>query len=561
MLYVNTIFPHDAEKANKGRIMKARSCILAILVLTGTHISGNASRVTQHDPYPLYTAMYPYNFLSLNERRTEKGMDSIFDSEHFRWSVSALYSNADFSTTFFKEKNQPLFNLTGAWNVVGVFYNQSPVQPTSGTGPLELTPFQAFLAQKLDISTDLNTDEAKAFRHVIDPANVDSKQQFGFMDVPGEYRKYGLRTQIEALFFWGFGMRASTGVSDIRSTPCIAHKLPDPFKDTTESTELRRDERCDPLALSCEATGRECTVFDEDAGENRSARLESFTEPQKKLVLNKIIDQFDTLAKELGYDPSAYNETDIEDIDFQLYWRRPILINESRPQWPDMFVTPFLIGHATVPLADRVDPTKLFALAHGNNDFAAYGLSGGFSLDFVDMVQIAFDAGMTRFDEEHRTNIPVPTSPLQQGILPRTANANIKPGTNWSFGASLYAYYMYERLSFGIEYRLVHHTEDEVTFTSVNKLSDEQLKLANESDDATLVDKNGDRTTQDTFTLDDIAKTAFIERSKWESHYLQSSLTYEISPNISLGFLWQAPVHRRNAFKQTSLLWTIASTF
>jgi len=553
--------------------MKARNFILSLALLTTGSIWTRPSRVTQNDPYPLFTSVYPYNYLSTNERRQAKGMDTIYANETFRFSLSALRSTAHSSTDTFKQNNQPLFNIPGPWNIIGLFYNQSPVetQPPGTAGPLQLTPLQAYLAQVLNINTNTNTGntaEAQAFQKVIDPVYQDSKQEFGYMDMPGEYRKHGIRAELDVLLGCGFGFRASTGVSDINVIPCVAGACENTFESNSDQTlstacGATNETKCDPLRRTCEADGRTCTVNTAESntcGNNQSCIFESFTRAEKDLVLNKMIDRFDVLARALGYDPTNYNETDIEDIDVQLYWRHPVHVNEDRASWPYFIVTPFFVGHVTIAIADKVSPTELFAVPHGNNGYTAYGLSSGFSLDFVDMVQIAFDAGMTRFEEDNRACVPVPTSNLQQGILPRFADACIKPGTNWTFGAALYGYYIFDRLSFHIEYRIVSHTEDEVTFTHVRKLTDQQLQMASNSGAVTM--PSGDTTfTQDQFTLSDIDKKTFIENRKWESHVVNSGLNYDISPNVSLGFLWQAPATRRNAFKQTSLLWTIAVTF
>ena len=43
-------------------------------------------------------------------------------------------------------------------------------------------------------------------------------------------------------------------------------------------------------------------------------------------------------------------------------------------------------------------------------------------------------------------------------------------------------------------------------------------------------------------------------RSRWSNHVVNVGLTYDISPNIALGFLWQAPVAQHNSYRQTTLM-------
>jgi len=550
----------------KGITMSVRTSLFLAILLAATTAWGESSNVTQSDPFRLHTTAYPYNFHSTDERRIAKDMRPLHkNGEWLSYSITAVRSTADFSTDAFQQKHRPLFNLPGPWHFNGLFYQHTPVFQGGANNNINITPFQAFLADELNIDLR-DPDTRQAFAEVIDPMNADTRREFGYVDVPGEYRKHGIRFELDAHISCDFGLRVRSGVSDIRSTPCIESVVPNPANPNEQSTAaiLRGERRCDLFRRSCQGTGLTCPT-----SRNQDVRIDDFTGPQKQVVLNKFIKQFDTLASLLGYDPTAYNETDVEDLEFQLYWRHPFHINEERARWPYFIITPFLLTHVTAPVSEEISPTELFAIPNGNNGFGAYGFSGGFSIDFIDMVQIAFDASMTQFSKENRSNFPVLTTPLQQGILPRTADVTIEPGTNWSFGAALYAYYIFDYLSFHIEYRIVSHTEDDIEINRINTLSQSRIEqakeIANNLGTVQLVDSTGEpfgnREITDMVNFEDIDKHTLIERSKWESHVVNIGLHYDISPHISLGFLWQAPATQRNAFKQTSLLWSIVVTF
>jgi hypothetical protein len=197
-------------------------------------------------------------------------------------------------------------------------------------------------------------------------------------------------------------------------------------------------------------------------------------------------------------------------------------------------------------MAEQRKFKELFSLPTGNNDHWAGGLLAGFSIDYADTVQIAFEAGFTKFSEETYYNFPVPTHQFQQGIFPRKANINVEPGTNWTFGASIHAYHFLDRLSTYIEFRMVQHTEDCIKLVqpvAVPTISTSPIT----SDDVPC---------RDVIRIDEL-----IERSKWESHFVNAALNYDISENLALGFLWQAPVKQRNAYKSTTIMGSLIVTY
>jgi hypothetical protein len=51
-----------------------------------------------------------------------------------------------------------------------------------------------------------------------------------------------------------------------------------------------------------------------------------------------------------------------------------------------------------------------------------------------------------------------------------------------------------------------------------------------------------------------------VEMSKWQSHVINVGFTYDISPNVALGFLWQAPVYQKSAYRATTLMGSVIVT-
>jgi len=74
--------------------MNIRIWLIAAICISSAILS-DASHLTQHNSYPRYTSMYPYNYLSTNERRKAKDLDPIFDNEAIRFSFSVFRASAD----------------------------------------------------------------------------------------------------------------------------------------------------------------------------------------------------------------------------------------------------------------------------------------------------------------------------------------------------------------------------------------------------------------------------------------------------------------------------------
>ena len=126
----------------------------------------------------------------------------------------------------------------------------------------------------------------------------------------------------------------------------------------------------------------------------------------------------------------------------------------------------------------------------------------------------------------------MPTNQFQAGIFATQATLDIQPGINWYFGATLSAYHFLDRLSFYVQYLIVTHDKDcfKVRSTSAPTVAD------------VLVGK-------------------MREESDWQVQLANVALNYDISPNIALGFLWQAPIKQRNAYRSTTIMGSIVINY
>ena len=107
-------------------------------------------------------------------------------------------------------------------------------------------------------------------------------------------------------------------------------------------------------------------------------------------------------------------------------------------------------------------------------------------------------------------------------------DVNIKPGFNWHFGLKMAAYHFYDRLSFYFQYLYIHHEEDEITLCKPDPA---------------------------------FVPEVLENKSCWKSQMINVGFAYDISPNITFGFLWQTPTVQRNAYRPTTLMITFNAEF
>jgi hypothetical protein len=192
---------------------------------------------------------------------------------------------------------------------------------------------------------------------------------------------------------------------------------------------------------------------------------------------------------------------------------------------------PYISADLNIPTGKKVCASHLYALPTGNNGHTGVGMTGGFTIDFVDTIEIGFEGQFTKWAARNESNFPVPTNTLQSTIFPRLATVKVSPGTNWNFSFTLNAYHFLDRLSLFVEYMLTSHGED--CFKVL------QCDAAPGT----------------------IRLQKLVTDSKWEAQVCNVGANYDISPNFALGFFWQAPVARRNAYRSTTLMTSLVLTY
>lgn len=527
--------------------------VSSLLLLSMPMLLRAENRYTSNDPYPVYTAANPLGMWTF-WRDCEPESNARLSISVFRQRADAANggpcsANIGFNcsdTTVFPAactnccqvcpREVPLGDIHGRWNMIALLYAEA-----NGN-----TVVQKNLIEGLgldDPTTTGVTDQAaiaECLNKIKTPSLSDPKQEFGFFSVPIEYRKYGVRLQAEIDLWCGFGIRLQTGVVTIQQRACFIDKTCG--AQGTDCQVKRSNETPGSCPVSCQCT---CCVINE------------FTCNCKKVVINGIMDQLEVVVRAetqqvpptddfneiqmLDLNIDDFCKTDIEDVVLSLYWTHCFDINQNsdNPCWPEFTIAPYMIGEVGAPASDRQNPKKLFSLPFGTNKHWSFGFTGGFTINFIETIELGFEAGFTRFNHETYFAQPVPTHELQQGIFPRKADLCIRPGTVWSFGATLGAYHFLSCLSTYIQFRLLHKCEDHICVLNTIKWT-----------------KLFDSTT-DNFPITNVKVDKMERESAWTSSFVDVHFDYDVSDNIALGFLWQAPVSQTFAYRPTTVMGSI----
>lgn len=245
-------------------------------------------------------------------------------------------------------------------------------------------------------------------------------------------------------------------------------------------------------------------------------------------VNNVLMNNLQNIANDLELNLCNFHKSAVEDIRFNLFWRHAFEINKDEKGWPQFLFIPFLSFGASIAAGKEMDPCDAFDLPFGNNGHNSIGFQAGINLDFTKTIEIGAEIGVTHFFENQFNNFPVPTSKLQSGIFPFKTSVDIDPGHNWHFGMKLNAHHFLDKLSFYFQWVILEHKNDKICLQSA----------------------------------DCAFKPEVLEcRSNWKAQVVNTALNYDISPNISLGFLWQAPVSQRNVFRSTTAMFGLNVTF
>ncbi|KIX85575.1 hypothetical protein J120_01260 [candidate division TM6 bacterium JCVI TM6SC1] len=500
--------------------------ICTTAAMCSSMVYANLSSLTKNDPYPLYTALDPHEFLYQRTKERMKGFGlEICTPERVSISFSAFGQNADRGRDCCNNEVE-LGDINGRWNMVGLLYGPAPAGQTFA--PTLVRAFNV-LFPGLTLGT-LN-----------DPQYIDPKQRAGFFSIPLKYSKRGLRWDFNAMLFWDIGFNFQGGIADIcqkACNHCLNYIRPCPV-DALNNTLCNTAPNVCPRFFNLTCSGTSNGDTNPDCG----FYFPSLVTPTFNLrnVNDTLMDEVNRITQEIGIDTDDFHKISIEDLRFNIFWRHGWLVNSTRVErnWAEFIAIPFLIVGGSAPTGKIKTPNQPFALPFGNNGHASFGATGGIDFDFVETIEFGGEIGFTKFFARDFCNYPVPTSQYQSGIYPFKTDVRIQPGTNWHFGAKMHAYRFLDRLTAWVQYILLHHEKDCISVKSSNGCT-----------------SCGPNDPNSVFMPDVLA-----DISSFKVQVLNVGLTYEVSPNIIFGGLWQAPLSQRNAYRSSTLLFTLAAIF
>jgi len=243
---------------------------------------------------------------------------------------------------------------------------------------------------------------------------------------------------------------------------------------------------------------------------------------------------------QMGLNVQDFHETGPEDVFVSLIWRHNKLINGQDnsethdyeyyddEEWEKFILIPFVKLTTGIGMGKKRDNSLAFSLPFSNNGHHSLNITTGFSMDFFNDVEITFDAGATHFFKREIHGMYIPNNERQTGIYPFKTDVNYEPGKTWHMGVAINAYHFIDKVSCYAQYLLVNHSKDSIELIA----ADSAFKP---------------------WVLED--------QTKWTVHAANVGFNFDLSPHMTVGCAWQAPLAGRGAYKTHTIMLNLTGTF
>lgn len=491
---------------------KLRNWLACLLVLITSHeILCQLSSYSRSDPYPMYTAIDPHTFLYRRTIQQMKGEDTVYNTrEYLGVHLSVFSQTAKCGRSACYCGCTPCCCSTQDGDTFPPCGNYQPFCCDAALGDLEFGPwamiptlFGPFPCGYSNYpSPTLQVAQQHLFPSPQFAAGAINDPQVLGLNGTFPNQTLGVLTFPLTYSKWGFRTEL-----DFQISSAFGIMLQTGVADICQTGTFS----------FCKVGGACCT----DSNTN-------FGAPDNTDVQKYLICQTEKIAQELCYDLRQFHETSIEDIRLIGYWRKAYWVNRGREGWPEFLAIPFVTLGGTFATGKTKCPTKVFGVPFGNNGHHSIGASTGIDLDFVRTIEIGGEVGLTHFFSREVCNFPLPTNAFQSGIFPFKTDVKICPGFNWHFGLKMLAYQFLDRLSGYFEWIVVTHQDDKIR----PKKCDPAFK-----------------------------PEVLEKRSCWQSQFGNLGFYYDISPCITLGFLWQIPLAEKGAYRSSTVLLSLSAFF
>lgn len=489
---------------------------LALLPMIMRYDSMQAwSSLAKNDPYPIFSSIYPYNWLLNPTKNYLKGIACDYCPDHFSIAFSGFYQKSNRGANYDRVK-VPLGDLEGRWHMLGMLYG-----PATGPGfcPNVLGDTLQEAKENIFSVTGLAT---------VPPEKIlnDPRRLIGYFSAPFKYRKHGVRFEASFAPTEDIGFVVQGGYADIKQTVTLLENL------GIETNENGAMMSVDPPVPPC-----------------------GFTEENIELIncLLMTPSNYVKIFEEQKLDRPKNSENicdfrkgSFEDLRFGVWLRHIFQVNKCSCDWAEFLFIPFFVFEAQVAIEKPRDRELLLSVPFGNDGHNAIGFTSGFHIDFFETVEIGFHGGITQFFGRNIDKYRLPTHRTQSGIYPFSTDVYVKPGNNHHMSVLFHAYRFVDKLSGFVEFVFVNHDEDRIT------IRDPEARML--SDYPSTCNPG-----QSEELLFRVQQQECL--TKFTSQFLTTGANYEISPNLSLGFAVQWPIQQRNAYRSTTIIGTIQASF
>ncbi len=253
---------------------------------------------------------------------------------------------------------------------------------------------------------------------------------------------------------------------------------------------------------------------------------DEFTLESKK-VNEKLMNQFNSIVAECSQQLTNLAKTSVGQVQCGLFWRKYFEVNHNTTLWPKLIWMPFLEAQFGAS-PDKPNPSVIFKSPSGNNGHLSIGIDGGMLFDFVESVFITVKGGYTHFFKRDIDKMPIPNNVYQNNLYPFKTDASVKPGASWYFSGTIGSRHFIDKLSASIEYVITEHGKDCI-----------ELKKADPA----------------------FVTSRLEENSVFKMKLINLSFSYDVAPTLYFGFTWQTPVSIRNAYRASTLIFSINGLF
>lgn len=365
----------------------------------------------------------------------------------------------------------------------------------------------------------------------------DNLQLIGFLTGPAKYSKYGSRFEIIGASSLGIGAAVRIGVASISQSGFFNNEIlfgnvdvaGAPYTGTPPTPTVTTVQNA-AYYLKNDTKVLVNNPFYNDPGVGKVTDAQWYE--ALKVIKQDTANQLDLIAKTTGLDLSDFQKTGVEDLRFELFWRKGLKLDTDQP----VVFVPYLSVVGSLDVTAPINSSQILAAPFGNNGHKSCGGNAGFTLDFDNSFEIGAAVGLVAFTSRFEQNLRMPTDVDQSVLYPYTTAAKISPGNNWFISLLLNSFHFEENLTFYMQYIYVGHGRDKITLTS-----------------------SGETEVSGVYT-----KAYFPEvlesKSAWNSQMVNLGLNYEVSPSITIGCGGQIPLKQMNAYRSATFALSIFAT-